>query len=252
MLREMARDDARDLTSRDVASRTVVVAVTNARFDTARRGLAVALAEQLGRATRGGVCLLEADRGDRDVERRLPDLRRAWGRSSSVRVSRGVHVVEIDVFDHPSVCVVLPADNTDLGDAVQDLRSMFQFVVVDAPSRLDIGTGRANAWIQSVDVVVLASDIAAHALGAVRRFSAQLVSMPYTRHLDVQVVLTGNEPTGERSRRQVEQRLVPLRAIARVPALWGNAAHEPASGAAGLEALAAHVVAHSERASRSA
>jgi hypothetical protein len=230
-------------TSRASAAHGAVVAITNAQIDTSRRGLAVALAESLARFSNLGVGVLEADNADRDLVRRLPELRQQWGAPSTARLSRGARVVEIDVFETVNVCVVSSTLRADLPSVLERLRSALSHVVVDAPSRLGIATGLANAWVQSVDLVVVATPAAADALTRTRRFVEQLSSMPYTRHLDVQVVVCGAAPIGRRSRAQTERRLTTLRPIAHVPALWGTGAqHADACDSDGLRALTAYVL----------
>jgi hypothetical protein len=251
MVQTMAIQDVAGATAPETPSCGAVVAVTNAQADTSRRGLAIALAEHLARATRRGVGILEADHADRDVLRRLPALREKWGPPCSVRLSRGAHVIEIDLFESTHLCLVSATSPGDLPEALLHLQSVFDLVVVDAPSRL--ATGHSNRWLRNLDTVVITTYATADALAGTRRFVDRVLSMPYTRELDVQVIVIGPDPIGRRSRAQTDRRVASLRPIARIPALWGAGADQnPVELTAGLDTLTAYVLAQSRRAQHSA
>jgi hypothetical protein len=204
----------------------LAMAVCSARFDTAKRGIAVEIAERLARGTGAVVCLIDADDVDRDVARRLPELRQRWGTITAGSVPHAGGLVEVQLFDRVGVCVVSVPRWTVLADVLHSTRTVCRHVVVDAPPRLGIAMGRSIAWLEALDLVFVAAANSPPDVAVTKRFCEQLAVMPVARHLDVRVALTGSDPIERRAEDQVTRRLADLNLAARLPALWGRAARD--------------------------
>ncbi|MGO9873612.1 MAG: hypothetical protein ACLPVY_07405 [Acidimicrobiia bacterium] len=201
------------------------VGITNPRLTTAKRGIAVEVATRLAAMTDTPVCLVGADPTDRDVDRHLPQLARAWGKPSRIQVTRGPHHVDVATFSRSRICVVSVSDRESLDLVFPTLQERFRFLIVDAPSRAGMGVGIAGVLLDWLDALFVATALDAGELAETRRFVEHLGARPTAQHVDVRVVAIG-EPAGRGlARRQLETRLAALPTIGRVPRLGAGVAN---------------------------
>src|SRR5690349_12233603 len=121
----------------------VTVGITNTRLSAVKRGIAVRLATQLSVAANAEVCLVGADPTDRDVQRRMPGVY-ASGQYRRMEVKHGPYSVEVAKLFETNLTVVLLSDRAVLEPVLTRVRQEFDFVVIDAPSRVGSGVGIAR------------------------------------------------------------------------------------------------------------
>lgn len=205
------------------------VGITNTRLGAARRGIAVELALRLTAATGTTACLVGADPTDRDVERRLPQLAAGDENYTRTRVERGVHSLDVAFLPARGLCVVGLSDRAGVESVLPELRQMFEYVIVDAPSRVSTGgVGIARVLLPFLDILLVASALTADELALTRIYVDALDAMSSARHVEVRVVSTGHPDDGL-APDQLERRLASLPMIGCTPQLWGRATNEPAA-----------------------
>lgn len=201
----------------------VCVAVTNTRLGSTKRGIAVELAARVARASGSFVCLVGADPTDRDVERRLPQLLVGEDRYTRTSVGTGTHTLEVTSLPNRKLDVVALSDRTGVEQVLPELREMFDYVIIDAPSRVSTGgIGISRVLLQFLDALIVASRLTADELALTRLYVDALSEMAAARHVDVGVVSTGERENAGLDDKQVEQRVRALPVIAAVPQLWGR------------------------------
>jgi hypothetical protein len=213
----------------------VCVGVTNTRLGAARRGIAVELASRLAVTAGTTVCLVAADPTDRDVERRLPQLAAGDEEYTRTRVERGVHTLDVTFLPARHLCVVGLSDRAGVESVLPELRQMFEYVIVDAPSRVSSGgVGIAGVLLPVLDILLVVSALTADELALTRIYVDALEEMVGARHLEVRVVSTGQTDGGGLAAEQLERRLRSLPMIGGTPQLWGRA-QEPSVENADLD-----------------
>ena len=181
-----------------------------------KRGLAAELAPRLVRAADTHVCLVGADPTDRDIERRTPQMLLRADDYTRTSLKEGVHSLEATFLPSDRLCVVGLSDRATVGSVLPRLREMFDFVVVDAPSRVGAGVGIARMLPLQLDMLIVASGLHADELALTRLYVDQLREMPNARGVDVHVVTTGSPFKSGLSPEQLERRLEPLPVVARL------------------------------------
>ena len=205
----------------------VCVGITNTRLGAARRGIAVELASRLAAVAGTTVCLVGADPTDRDVERRLPLLAAGDAEYTRTRVERGVHSLDVSFLPAHRLCVVGLSDRAGVESVLPELRQMFEYVIVDAPSRVSSGgVGIAGVLLPLLDILLVVSALTADELALTRIYVDALDEMAGARHVEVRVVSTGEPADGGLGHDQLERRLHALPMIGGTPQLWGRP-HEP-------------------------
>ena len=192
------------------AHKDVTVGITNCRLSAVKRGIAVRLATQLSVAAQTEVCLVGADPTDRDVQRRMPGLYAA-GEYRRMEVKHGPYSLEVARLLETNLTVVLLSDRAVVEPVLTRVREIFDFVVVDAPSKVGgAGVGIARALPPLLHAVVVASGGRADELAATQSYVDSLESAPFTRHLDRRVVITGGLAESGLARRQLQRKLAKL------------------------------------------
>jgi hypothetical protein len=181
-----------------------------------KRGIAAELAPRLARAADTHVCLVGADPTDRDLERRMPELLQNAGEYTRASLKEGVHSLDAAFLPEQRLCLVNLSDRATVDAVLPRLREMFEFVVIDAPSRVGGGVGIARVLPLHLDMLVIASALDAGDLALTRLYVEQLRQMPNARGVEVHVVTNGNPFTSGLSPEQLDRRLRPLPVIARV------------------------------------
>jgi hypothetical protein len=173
-------------------------------------------------------CLVGADPTDRDVERRLPQLAAGDEEYTRTRVERGVHTLDVAFLPAHRLCVVGLSDRAGVESVLPELRQMFEYVIVDAPSRVSSGgVGIAGVLLPLLDMLLVVSALTADELALTRIYVDALEEMVGARELEVRVVSTGQPDGGGLGQEQLERRLRALPMIGGTPQLWGRAPHEP-------------------------
>ena len=209
--------------ARPPAPLAACVAVTNTRLGSAKRGIAVELAARLANASGHLVCLVGADPTDRDVERRLPQLLVGENRYTRTSVGSGTHTLDITSLPSRGMYVVGLSDRTGVEQVLPEVRARFDYVIVDAPSRVSTGgIGISRVLLQYLDALIVASRPTAEELALTRLYVDALDSMAGARHVDVRVVTTGERENAGLDDKQLERRLRALPVIASLPQLWGR------------------------------
>jgi cellulose biosynthesis protein BcsQ len=204
-------------------SSAVCVAVTNTRLGSAKRGIAVELATRVARASGSFVCLVGADPTDRDVERRLPQLLVGEDRYTRTSVGKGTHTLDVTALPNRRLYVVELSDRTGVEYVLPELRARFDYVVVDAPSRVSTGgIGISRVLLQYVDALIVASRLTAEELALTRLYVDALDAMVGARHVDVGVVSTGERENAGLDDKQLERRVRALPLLGALPQLWGR------------------------------
>ncbi len=225
--------------------RALTIAVTAPRAITCKRGFAANFAANLAaRVTREGssVCVVDTDLESRDVGARFdiaaPTLLDV-ANDLSVRDGRKHLTETIARVDPPGLHVLptrlpqsalLPLLHTKTTALLTSLRAAFDFVVIDAPVAVGLGTfDWERTMLRQVDVLLVAVTAEASALGGVIRYLNAIAAaknngvLPPT--FDAHVVLTGRDDDGTRSlltERDLERKLGGIPVIASVPQLWGR------------------------------
>jgi hypothetical protein len=181
-----------------------------------KRGIAAELAPRLALAGNTHVCLVGADPTDRDIERRTPLLLQRAGEYTRRSIREGVHSLDAAFLPSERLCLINLSDRATVGSVLPQLREMFDFVVVDAPSRVGGGVGIARMLPIQLDMLVIATGLHADELALTRLYVEQLREMPNARGVDVRVVTNGNPFKSGLSPEQLERRLRPLPIIARL------------------------------------
>ena len=200
----------------------VSVGITNTRLEASKRGIAVEVARRLAASTGTQVCLVGADPTDRDVERRTPALIAADSDYTVQQVRSGLRTMEVVFLGQHGLCVVSLPDRNGVEAVLPELRGMFSYVVIDAPSRVGRSVGIGHTLPKQLDALIVASTFAPGDLALTRLYVEALKEIPRTEHLDVRVVLSGHAHDTRLSAAQVEQRLETLPVLATVPRLWGR------------------------------
>ena len=202
------------------------VGITNTRLSAEKRGIAVELALRLAATANTQVCLVGADPTDRDVQRRLPQLVARSGRYTRTVVREGAHALEVAFLPDQRLCVVALSDRAGVESVLPELQGIFEYVIVDAPSRVGSGgVGISRALVPLLDALVVASGLSAGELALTRGYIHALEAMAGARHVDVRVVGSGETDDGGLALDQLERRLRALPMISRIPQLWGRAPH---------------------------
>jgi hypothetical protein len=205
----------------------VCVGITNTRLGAARRGIAVELALRVAAAAGTTVCLVAADPTDRDVERRLPQLAAGDEEYTQTRVQRGVHTLDVTFLPAHRLCVVGLSDRAGVESVLPELRRMFEYVIVDAPSRVSRGgVGIAGVLLPLLDMLLVVSALTADELALTRIYVDALEEMVGAGHVEVRVASTGEPADGGLAHEQLERRLAALPMIGATPQLWGRVTHE--------------------------
>ena len=205
------------------------VGITNTRLGAARRGIAVELALRVAAAGDTTMCLVGADPTDRDVERRLPQLAVGDDQYTRTRVERGVHTLDVTFLPARRLCVVGLSDRAGVDAMLPELRRMFEYVIVDAPSRVSSGgVGIARVLLPHLDALLVVSALTADELALTRIYVDALDAMAGARHVEVRVASTG-QPDDGLAPDQLERRLGSLPMVGGTPQLWGRATPESAS-----------------------
>jgi hypothetical protein len=215
------------LMARSRASACVRVGVTNARLGADKRGIAVELAQRVARASNAPVCLVGADPTDRDVERRMPHLIETAGDYAHSQITRGPHALDITFMPELRVCAVSVSDRSVLADVLPDLRERFRYIVIDAPSRVGYGVGIAHRLLEHLDAMLVASGPSAGDLAVTRGYLAALEQHGHAGRVDIRVLFSGRPAESELSPEQLEQRMIALPTIGRIPHLWGRTHGRP-------------------------
>jgi hypothetical protein len=200
----------------------VSVGITNTRLEASKRGIAVEVARRLAASTGARVCLVGADPTDRDVERRTPALIAADSDYTVRQVRSGLRSMEVVFLGQHGLCVVSLPDRNGVEAVLPELRGMFPYVVVDAPSRVGRSVGIGHTLPNQLDALIVASTFAPGDLALTRLYVEGLKQIPRTEHLDVRVVLSGHAHDTRLSPAQVTQRLETLPVLTTVPRLWGR------------------------------
>ncbi len=113
---------------------------------------------------------------------------------------------------------------------------MFEYVIIDAPSRAGNGVGISRMLLPHLDSLLIASGLTAAELALTRGYLEVLEVMAYASHLDVGVVLTGHPDDSGLDPHQLVRRTRMLPVVGRVPRLWGRVTRAPAFGDQELDA----------------
>ena len=231
--------------------RALTIAVTAPRSITCKRGLAANLAAHLAaRVTPDGssVCVVDTDLESRDVGIRFDvagptlldvanDLALRDGRARlSELIPRidppGLHVLPTRLPQSALVPLLHSKTTALLGP----LRAAFDFVVIDAPVSVGLGTfDWERTMLRQVDVLLVAVTAEASAVGGVLRYLNAIAAAKNNGALpptfDAHVVLTGRDDDGTRAlltERDIDRKLRGIPVIASVPQLWGRQRPESA------------------------
>ena len=215
--------------TRSRASACVSVGITNARLGADKRGIAVELAQRLARTSNAPVCLVGADPTDRDVERRRSALV-SGGPSERMQIVRGPHFLDVTYVPQRRLYVVSLSDRTAVESVLPELRAMFEYVIIDAPSRVGNGVGISRVLLPHLDSLLIASGLTAPELALTRGYLEVVEAMAYASHLDVGVVLVGHPDDSGLAPDQLERRTRMLPIVGHVPRLWGRVTRAPAFG----------------------
>jgi hypothetical protein len=195
----------------------------------AKRGIAVELALRVCVAARTSVCLVGADPTDRDVERRLPQLAASEEHYTHTRIEKGTHSLDVTFLPAHRLCVIGFSDRAGVESVLPELRQMFEYVIVDAPSCVSSGgIGISRVLLPLLDLLVVASGLTADELAVTRVYIDALEAMTSARHVEVRVVSSGHPDDSGLAYEQLERRLRSLPMIGRIPQLWGRATRERA------------------------
>jgi hypothetical protein len=184
-----------------------------------KRGLAAELAERLAAAARVPVCLVGADPTDRDVERRMPQFLVRGGDYRRSQLDIGVHRVEVTSLPSLNLFLVTLSDRTMADSVLPRLSELFEFVIIDAPSRVGSGVGIARVLFRFLDALVISSELRADDLAMTRVYLEQIAQMPSARHAAVRVVTSGDPNKSGLAPEQLERRLLPLPVVANIPSI---------------------------------
>jgi hypothetical protein len=196
----------------------VTVGITNTRLSASKRGLALTLGQLIAARARCGVCVVSADPTDRDVERRLPDLLRPGDGHSSVNYKEGTRSLDITHVPEVGLYVVCVHDRQSVETVVPELRAMFRFVVIDAPSRVGCGgIGIARGLLHHLDVLLIASGVRVEELTDARIYVDELAHMPASAPVDIGLLAIGEVAPGGLTAEQLRRRLAALPTVARLP-----------------------------------
>ena len=230
------------------SDRALTIAVTSPRNITCKRGLAAHLAAHLAARVRGAnasVCIVDTDLESRDVGVRFDVNAPTFldvANDLALRDGR-THVSElIRRIDPPGLYVLptrlpqnafVPLLHNKTTPLISRLRASFDFVVVDAPVSVGLGTyDWERAMLREVDVLLVAVTAEASSLGGALRYLNSLAAAKAKGALPssfvAHVVLTGRDDDGSRSlftERDIDRRLRGIPVIASVPQLWGR--HRP-------------------------
>jgi MinD-like ATPase involved in chromosome partitioning or flagellar assembly len=225
--------------------RALTVAVTAPRMITCKRGFAANFAAHLAaRVSAGGssVCLVDTDLESRDVGIRfdvsaptfleiandldLRDGRRRFTDAIAKVDPPGLHVLPTRL---PQSALV-PLLHSKTAPLLSSLRAAFDFVVIDAPVAVGLGTfDWERTMLRQVDVLIVAVTAEASSLGGVLRYLNAIAAAKNNGALaetfDAHVVLTGRDEDGTRSllgEHDIERKLRGIPVIASVPQLWGR------------------------------
>jgi len=225
--------------------RALTIAVTAPRAITCKRGFAANLAAHLAaRVTREGstVCVVDADLESRDVGVRFdvesPTLLDV-ANNLTLRDGRVPLSETIPRIDPPGVHVLptrlpqsalVPLLHSKTTALLAPLRNAFDYVVIDAPVAVGLGTYEwERTMLKQVDVLLVAVTAEASALGGVLRYLNAIAAAKNSGALpstfDAHVVLTGRDEDGTRSllsERDIDRKLRGIPVIASVPQLWGR------------------------------
>ena len=245
-----ARDDiTRSTTLSSVVAgaktdRALTIAVTAPRMITCKGFAANFAAHLAARVTGGGssVCLVDTDLESRDVGIRfdvsaptlldvandlaLRDGRRRFTDAIPKVDPPGLHVLPTRLPQSALVPLLHSKTTALLGP----LRAAFDFVVIDAPVSVGLGTfDWERTMLRQVDVLLVAVTAEASALGGVLRYLNAIAAAKNNGALaetfDAHVVLTGRDEDGTRSllgEHDIERKLRGIPVIASVPQLWGR------------------------------
>jgi hypothetical protein len=181
-----------------------------------KRGIAAELAPRIALAADTHVCLVGADPTDRDIERRTPLLLQRTGEYTRRSIREGVHSLDAAFLPSERLCIINLSDRATVGSVLPRLREMFDFVVVDAPSRVGGGVGIARMLPIQLDMLVIASGLHADELALTRLYVEQLREMPNARGVDVRVITNGNPFKSGLSPEQLDRRLRQLPVVTRL------------------------------------
>jgi MinD-like ATPase involved in chromosome partitioning or flagellar assembly len=225
--------------------RALTVAVTAPRAITCKRGFAANFAAHLAaRVTGAGssVCLVDTDLESRDVGIRfdvtaptfleiannleLRDGRRRFTDAITKVDPPGLHVLPTRL---PQSALV-PLLHSKTPPLLSSLRAAFDFVVIDAPVSVGLGTfDWERTMLRQVDVLLVAVTAEASSIGGVLRYLNAIAAAKHNGALaetfDAHVVLTGRDEDGTRSllgEHDIERKLRGIPVIASVPQLWGR------------------------------
>jgi MinD-like ATPase involved in chromosome partitioning or flagellar assembly len=225
--------------------RALTIAVTSPRTITCKRGFAANLAAHLAaRVTRDGstVCIVDTDLESRDVGIRFdiatPTLLEV-ANTMSLRDASSPLTELIPRIDPPGLHVLptrlpqsalVPLLHTKTNALLGPLRAAFDFVVIDAPVAVGLGTfDWERTMLQQIDVLLVAVTAEASALGGVLRYLNAIAAAKNSGALpptfDAHVVLTGRDEDGTRTlltERDIDRKLRGIPVIASVPQLWGR------------------------------
>lgn len=227
------------------SDRALTIAVTSPRTITCKRGFAANLATHLAaRVARAGssVCVVDTDLESRDVGIRFdvdsPTLLEVANnlalRDGTARLTEmipridppGLHVLPTRL---PQSALV-PLLHTKTTALLGPLRAAFDFVVIDAPVAVGLGTfDWERTMLRQVDVLLVAVTAEASSLGGVLRYLNAIAAAKNNGALpptfDAHVVLTGRDEDGTRTlltERDIDRKLRGIPVIASVPQLWGR------------------------------
>jgi MinD-like ATPase involved in chromosome partitioning or flagellar assembly len=231
--------------------RALTIAVTSPRTITCKRGFAANLAAHLAaRVASAGssVCVVDTDLESRDVGIRfdvdsptLLDVANNLAlRDGTARLTEmipridppGLHVLPTRL---PQSALV-PLLHTKTTSLLGPLRAAFDYLVIDAPVAVGLGTFEwERTMLRQVDVLLVAVTAEASSLGGVLRYLNAIAAAKNSGALpatfDAHVVLTGRDEDGTRSlltERDIDRKLRGIPVIASVPQLWGRQRPETA------------------------
>ncbi len=227
------------------SDRALTIAVTSPRAITCKRGFAANFAAHLAArvAPQGSsVCIVDTDLDSRDVGARFdvagPTLLDV-ANSLTLRDGRAHLSDTITRVDPPGLHVLptrlpqsalVPLLHSKTTGLLAPLRAAFDFVVIDAPVSVGLGTFEwERTMLKQVDVLLVAVTAEASALGGVLRYLNAIAAAKNAGALpasfDAHVVLTGRDDDGTRSllgERDIDRKLRGIPVIASVPQLWGR------------------------------
>lgn len=227
------------------SDRALTVAVTAPRMLTCKRGFAANLAVHLAArvAPEGSsVCVVDTDLESRDVGIRFdvtgPTLMEVAS-DLGLRDGRCPLADAIAKVDPPGVHVLptrlpqsalVPLLHSKTTGLLGPLRAGFDYVIIDAPVAVGLGTfDWERTMLRGIDVLLVAVTAEAAALGGVLRYLNAIAAaknngaLPTT--FEAHVVLTGRDDDGTRTllgEQDIERKLRGIPVIASVPQLWGR------------------------------